>query len=365
MTTKLRWARLGLAGLIALTVAGAMVTSRPSAALAQVGTTPPPTCPPGQAWNPLMNRCWPIKPPPCPAGTIDIQDNGQNDGGDDCQPLRQMPSVVAPVRCGPGALGPDGGAACDTSLGLQVDVGVGCVDVRRSPYPRAMVANDLKLSDVGVLPSVDGVGAGQPGWYRLTANPMTTEGLYLHERYGQVTHDSAGRPAFDTRSLLAGPYRYPSINNVRIVLRFERNSDAGSRWWLEGQMIASGPVGQELAVDGATHFDRASYPLPGADVQFNGPDLQGNNALPAFPLRLETSWSLVYYATWDTFGVNGHNEYVHTGSGQSRIGIGNYVSLRAWDSRQHMDSVIRGIYCNAADGYIPLPILEGQSVLIQ
>ena len=163
MTTKLRLNRLSLAGLIALAVVGALSTSRHGVALAQAGATPTPTCPPGQAWNPPMNRCWPIKPPPCPSGTIDIQDNGQNDGGDDCQPLRQMPNVTAPVSCGPVALGTDGAAACDTSLGLQVQAGVGCVDVIRTPYPRMMLDNDMKLLDLGLLPSVEGVSSSQPG----------------------------------------------------------------------------------------------------------------------------------------------------------------------------------------------------------
>jgi hypothetical protein len=365
MTTRLRLARLSLAGLIAISIVGALSTSRQGVALAQVGATPTPTCPPGQAWNPPMNRCWPIKPPPCPPGTIDIQDNGQNDGGDDCQPLRQMPSVIAPVGCGPDALATDGAAACATSLGLQVEVGVGCLDVLRTPYPRMMLDNDMKLLDLGILPSVDGISSSQPGWYRLTAFPMVTEGLYLHERYGQVTSDSAGRPAFDTRSLLSGLYRYPSINHVRVVLRLERNFDAGSRWLLGDQEIARGPAGQELTVAGATHFDRSSYPLPGAGIEFNGPDRQGSNTLPAFQLRLQTNWFLVYYASWDTFGVNGNNEYVRTGSGQSRIGIREYLSQRAWDGRQHVDGITRNAYCNAANGYVPLPVLQGQSVLVK
>jgi hypothetical protein len=100
-----------------------------------------------------MNRCWPVKPPPCPSGTIDIQDNGQNDGGDDCQPLRQMPSVTAPVARA--SLGTDGAAACNTSRAGSMDVG-GMRGRASHSYPRMMVANDMKLVDLGILPSVDG-----------------------------------------------------------------------------------------------------------------------------------------------------------------------------------------------------------------
>jgi hypothetical protein len=346
--------------LIALASAG----TASAAPQAQAGPTPTPTptCPEGYFWDPFMNQCRPIVRP-CPEGTIDIQGNGQDDGGDDCQSLDIMPGVASPVGCGPEMLGVNGAAYCDTSLGLRLYAGVGCLDVYRRPYPRMMVANDLRLSSPRILPDVLGVTPTSPGWYRVVS-PVQTEGLYLHEAYGQVTTDSLGRPAFDTRSLIPGPYRYPDINNVRIVLQFAQNSGAGSIWVLDNEVIASGPTRVEQVAEGIRFF-MSSFPIPGSDVAFDGPDRNRGNTLPAFRLRLQTRWFLVYLATWDTFGVDGNNAYVLTGSSGAVVAIREYTSFRAWDSRQVVDAVTRNAYCNAATGYIPLPVLEGQSVLVE
>lgn len=346
--------------LVALTSAGA-VSAAPQAQ-AEPTPTPTPTCPEGEFWDPLMNRCRPIVQP-CPEGTIDIQSNGQNDGGDDCQPLDIMPGLTNPVSCGPEALGIDGAAHCDTSLGLRVYAGVGCLDVYRRPYPRTMVANDLRLSSPRILPDVVGVSPTSPGWYRVVG-PTQTEGLYLHEAYGQVTTDSTGQPAFDTRSLVPGPYRYPDINNVRIALQFAQNSGAGAIWVLDDEVMASGPTRVEQVVEGIK-FYKSSFPIPGSEVAFDGPDRSRRNTLPAFRLRLQTRWFLMYVATWDTFGVDGNNAYVLTGRSGVAIAIREYTSFRAWDSRQVVDAVTRNAYCNASTGYIPLPVLEGQSVLVE
>ena len=350
-----------LVSLVALTAASE-VSAAPQS---QAGPTPTPTptCPAGEEWNPIMNRCWPIPKPPCPPGTIDLQGNGENNGGDDCQPLDSLPGIAGPVGCGPEALGADGAAHCDTSLGLRVYAGVGCIDVLRQPYPRTMVANDLRLSSPRILPGVIGVTPTNPGWYRVVS-PAQTEGLYLHEAYGQVTTDSAGQPAFDTRSLIPGPYRYPSINGVRIVLRFVQNPGFGMHWWLDDQEIAAGPVGGTQIAEGAK-FITSSFPIPGADLEFNGPDRNRTNTLPAFQLRLQTRWFLAYLATWDTFGVDGNNAYVRTGRSSVVVAIRQYTSFRAWDSRQIVDAATRNVYCNASTGYIPLPVIEGQSVLVQ
>jgi hypothetical protein len=179
-----------------------------------------------------------------------------------------------------------------------------------------------------------------------------------------VTTDSTGQPAFDTRSLVLGPHRYPDINNVRIALQFWQNPLFGRHWWLGDQEIASGPIGGTQIAEGA-RFYRSSFPIPGDDIEFNGPDRNRNNILPAFPLRLQTRWFLVYLATWDTYGVDGSNAYVLTGHSGAVAVVREYTSLRAWDSRQIVDAATHNAYCNASTGYIPLPVLEGQSVLVE
>jgi hypothetical protein len=82
--------------------------------------TATPTCPPDYEWT-SWGGCRPI-PKPCPGGTIDVNGNGNNDGGNDCQALD---TIVTPSICGawpsPGPLGPEGSVACALpwSLGGQ------------------------------------------------------------------------------------------------------------------------------------------------------------------------------------------------------------------------------------------------------
>jgi hypothetical protein len=125
-----------------------------------------------------MNLCRPIQQP-CPAGTIDLQGNGVNDGGDDCQPLDVLP---APDDCALLTSNPlntkEGQVACALPWQMNgapviVDSAVGCVDVDRKPYPRTMVnlTDDTTLRLAGLVPS-EGLAQpfGAPGWYRVTGD---------------------------------------------------------------------------------------------------------------------------------------------------------------------------------------------------
>jgi hypothetical protein len=90
-----RISQLVFVALIVAFAALAAIGGVSAAPPAQITPTPTPTCPPGQFFDPVMNLCRPIQQP-CPAGTIDLQGNGVNDGGDDCQPLDVLP---APDDC--------------------------------------------------------------------------------------------------------------------------------------------------------------------------------------------------------------------------------------------------------------------------
>ena len=52
-----------------------------------------------------------------------------------------------------------------------------------------------------------------------------------------------------------------------------------------------------------------------------------------------------------------------TGHHGAEIPLGQtYASYRVWDAQQSLANTA-SIYCNAAAGYIPLPVIEAQTVL--
>lgn len=334
--------------------------------------TATPTCEPGYEWT-SWGGCRPI-PRPCPAGTVDINGNGNNDGGNDCQPLDTLARPTNCIRWPSGPyLTPEGYATCALPLSvggqpLTVMGAVGCIDVTRTPYPRALVGLKTTFVVSGLFSSVQNIAVGQPGWYRLQAgSPWGTEGLYLHERYGNVSINSRGQPAFNTTALLAGDaYKYPSLNNVRAKLAFAiAPLDSSFYWTVRGLSdeatggIASGPMERE--------FLFSSYPTDRPyPISNNGPDKSGQNTLPAFQVRLRATWDLYYQVEWDNYFVDGNNAYVRGSHEQYLIPLGRYYSYRVWDRQQSPDGV-QSIYCNAAanGGYIPVPVIEAQSVVVK
>ena len=344
--------------LVSLTALGGIATAAAQTPL----PTPTPSCPAGEFFDPVMNRCRRIVQP-CPAGTIDLQGNGEDDGGDDCQPLDQLP---APAGCAPLTGSPlnsrEGEVACALPWRLNgapvvMNAAVGCLDIRRSPYPRTMVnlgqPTRLELEGMVQTPAL-GIGYGGAGWYRTTGRPWTVQGLYLHERYG-------GPGQFDTRQLLANDrYPYPSVNGVVAVL--ELAADTGRTLWdipggAQGVQVlqASGPQAQ-------FQFERAGFPLPGeaANTSMDGPNRANENALPAFRVAVRSRWEARLLVEYDVYGIV-NNAYVRQGRvGPIAIPLGNYWSRRAWDYPQPSNSAG---FCDAANGYIPVPVIEGQAVL--
>lgn len=350
-----------------------LLTLTPSVADAQSATPAPtatPVCGPGYDWTP-WGGCRPVVQP-CPAGTIDLNGNGNNDGGDDCQALDILPR---PSNCAPRPGGPHltrrGHVACAlpwslNGQSLQVLGAAGCMDVTRTPYPRAMVGLQTTFAITGLFPQVNNIAEGQPGWYRLqSGNSWATEGQYLHERYGHITVDSRGQLAFNTNAVLAGDsHPYPSLNNVRAQLVFSLPpADDSFRWSVMGLSGASGgglsqPMEKIFAF--SSYPDGRPYP-----ISYYGPDKDGLNRLPAFRLQLRSTWGLYYLVEWDNFYVNGNNAYVRGTHEQHVVPLGQYFAYRAWDERQTVDSPsVELLYCNASpSGYIPVPVVEAQSVI--
>jgi hypothetical protein len=335
--------------------------------------TATPTCPPDYEWT-SWGGCRPI-PKPCPSGTIDVNGNGNNDGGNDCQALD---TIITPSICGawppPGLLGPEGGVACALPWSLNgqsvVLLGAtGCLDITRTPYPRAMVGVPTTFEIRGLFDGVATIPDDLPGGYRLSSVPWATEGLYLHERYTAISYDYLGRPAFNTRSLLGSdPYPYPSLNNVRAYLLFQMATDPNRILWttesFSGAPLTGGLPGNRVTLESG--YPRSSFPLSRYWYQISnyGPDKYGQNVLTAFKVRVETAWQLYLVAEWDAYYVDGNNAYTR-GAHQGVVApIGSpYESYRAWDGRQSLSFGAQSVYCNAQDGYLPVPVLEAQSVL--
>lgn len=331
---------------------------------------PIPPCPEGEFYDELMERCNLVSHP-CPGGTIDVNQNGRDDG--DCEHLDMIPWPTRCVLSGLGQLPPDGHVDCLLPwprIGNRRPIlqgAVGCVDVTRAPYPRAMVRVPVdflidQASGNAILPRVENIPAGAPGSYRLSSTEKwAVEGWRLDEVYG---HTIQGGGAFNTIALLPGdPHPFPSLNNVRAYLKFKMLADNRYLRWSDGYSTISYPGGLDRAAE--MFYPFSSFPLPDHASLYSpyGPDVNNRNHLPAFKVTLSTVWTLSLVAEWDNFVVQ-NNRYVRGVHHAYQIPLENYSSLRAWDSRQAWAGT-GGAYCNALAGYIPLPVIEAQAVLTQ
>lgn len=362
LTTRIRFTLLAAAALLWAALVLAAQPAAASPADQAPAPTPTPVCGPDFDWTP-WGGCRPVQQP-CPAGTIDVNGNGVDDG--DCELIDTIPPIDG-CALADGVPNADGHVGCVLPWGQRLTAAVGCLDIGRTPYPRAIVGVPVELLVERILPPsrLAGVAFGSPGSYRLsTSEAWTTEGLYLHERYGPTSTDSFGRRAFDTRGLLAGDaHPYPSLNNVRAYLKFTLDTGAGGVSWMTDRWPSFRPGG--LGAPFKTIYPRASFPLPDYADIFSpyGPALNGANNLPAFKLRVRSYWRLTLTAEWDTYDVNGSNQYVRTGHMRVERPFGmEFMSLRAWDDRQ-APAGVGDIYCNAAAGYVPVPVIEAQTVL--
>jgi hypothetical protein len=353
-----------------LTTSTLLTLTTPSVEAGAPARTPTPTatpdCGPNEERGPDGN-CRPIRRE-CPAGTIDLNGNGYDDG--DCENLDVF---TRPTNCLPSMAGPtlaiEGAVECALPWAiygqpLRLMVSVGCLDVRRTQYPRVMVGVPVEFDVRRIIPpsQLANVPFGGPGSYRVSSSQAwTTEGLYLHERYGAASTDSLGRPAFDTRVVLSGdPYRFPSLNNVRAYLKF--TLDPNSFVWNTADLpeISSGLQDPVKLI-----YPRSSFPLPGEAELLSpfGPSRQGRNDLPAFRLSVRAEWQLRLVVEWDNYYVNGSRQYTRGIHERFDLPIARpFTSARVWDSRQSAQGV--GIdYCNATWGYVPVPVIEAQTVL--
>ena len=364
-------------------------------------------CPPGQTDDGGTTSCHPIPPPPCPDGKIDIDGDNKDDGWPDCQPLVK---ISAPASCAPSGMDGNGTVTCSlpgdqgSALGWggrTLRAAAGCLEVSRIPFPRALANYPQEPGQVDgdpgtqfhlrlegapaagalgswIVPPADlGLAPSQSGGYlpATDANPAVGDlsdavrGLSL----GELSGGGFGG-GFNTVQILNArgyAYPYPDIQNVKAYLVFKRDADpAAADWTIDGFSTLTRRPGGEVWFK----FPRASFPAaPNGAITNNGLDQNLNPVLPAFHLRVKSNWELIYVAEWDTYGVNATHQYVRVGHQSPVIqSVGTYTSYRVWGGGylypQNRAGYVRqprgsAPFCSASSGYVPVPVIEGQSVL--
>lgn len=269
----------------------------------------------------------------------------------------------------------------------------GCVDVSRSPWPRAIVGRPLSFTLRQALFNPDGAtlqGIGvardfEHGWYAILPSPGGGGSLPSEFRVGgnflgQGMGEAMSSSGWATLNLWPAAQRattFPSVAFVRarLVLRHVPGAGqvylTGSDVWAEFKnapegMVATLKVRRTSGGEGA----RNGNDLPGS----GGGQGTGPNNLPAYRVLVQTSWEAFLEVQYRAARIQGHTYIVdgedawHTlysmDNGTGRF-IGSYISYRAWDSRITNITGVESNICRASAmaGYQPIAVLEGQSVL--
>lgn len=349
----------------------------------------------------------PTSIPACPGDRIDRNRNGQDNG--DCIPIANTylddPLVTCAVAGG--ASSRYGRIICRVRWivnGNERDLPAapllanqGCVNVRRNPYPRLLVGLGMPtLTYEGLVPTNNpSVNPGnwmtgyQEGWYEtgLTGNgliglPAGSEyaaGNWLGQAFGGTYVGSEFPPVRVDN--VAGDF-YPSINNIAMRLVYVLEPADGLEVSFAGMPATIDPV--EWNGLEPLHFTVTRSSNPSAAVGTDniaasgGPGIGAVASLPAYKLRVESTWTL--YAQWrfELWEIRG-NQYQRAvnGAGQPLppITAGGVVTdwsprpgSRVWDSQQRSSNgLMNSPNCNANadEGYIPVPVMEGRSILIR
>lgn len=345
--------------------------------------------------------------PPCPGNTIDRNGNGQDNG--DCVSVTSAVLDNPPVRCGlvSGSAEQYGRVICQPRWilsGVAQDMPVGpilanqgCLDVRRNPYPRLMVGLAApSLTFNGVLPTGDAsinpsnwMTGYSEGWYQTSFGPSGRAGLPIDGGFaagnwlGQAFGGSYTGPEYPPVRLdLSAIDIYPSINNISLRLVYVHMPDDLVDVSISGSPAPFTSVDWDRSSPLRFLVNRSSNPAAaiGADdiVSSGGPARNGQSTLPAYRVQIESRWTL--YAQWrfELWEIRNNVYQPAIGGGGAVLApiiAGGRVSTwpvqtgtRAWDSQQRSSvGLVDRPNCNAiaGDGYIPVPVMEGHSVLIR
>jgi hypothetical protein len=265
-----------------------------------------------------------------------------------------------------------------------------CLNLQRTPYPRLMV--NLGIGRLTLAPGLaaalgpthPAVAAhGDAGWYTRWPTVADTlpeaghwSGLQVAGNwYGRPLGD-ASVPTYDPRDQL-GSERYPTIRHLRARLIYQLVGDV--RVQLPGANAAQvlGPEGVSLQPSRSSHSGpvTVSGNLPGLIVASGGPNVDGTNSLPAFRLQVISQWRLWLHTSYERWhAVAG--VYQQDGPRVNHMvpvdALPWQTSARVWTTQQDITpgGFIGVPYCNASlsaegGGYLPLPVMEGQSVLVK
>ncbi len=343
--------------------------------------------------------------PACPPGWVDGDGSGgaDNDDNGDCRPLTPM---RVPDRCrvvSPAA--PDdvnGSVRCDLvfvptdGTPYQVPdhsiltVNPACLRITRTPYPRLMVnLGEGRLTiEPGLAaafgPAHPAVAAhGDAGWYTrwptvadTLPEPGNWTGLQVAGNWYGRPLGNASVPEYDPRVGL-GPDHYPTIRQLRARLLYQLVGDIEVRLPGDSAGMVLGPDGVSL------HPQRSSLPWPeprsgnppGLVVASGGPDVDGSNRLPAFRLQVVSYWRLwlnTSYERWHAVEGNYEKDGARVTKTVPVADLPIQTSFRVWTAAQDISAggFIGTPYCNASasaegGGYLPIPVMEGQSVLVK
>lgn len=333
-------------------------------------TDPGPTCASNEVWDEDAHQCYGLqsvggKPTTClPSGVWGSDHEVATSTGD--------LSCLLPLQY----FNEDTGAYQDA--GLRISGAVGCLNVehgfgdRAVTQPRALtglVEHPFRLSVTGVLtPSVLGLTFSDAGWYRQSSDSTwTVTGRTL----GEMVHGQ-GQSTFDLRGYLG--YRYPDIRQLNVYLRFNAQPDQ-TEWGFAGgtppreavYMANQGPAALHWFMFFVSSYPSANAPWIRAGI---GPSKTGDY-LPAYMVTARSAWTAELVYSWEVWTIEG-GEYKKradfSGSTHDLFGAGSTVAsyrvldYPVWDAARMAPGA--NTNCDAATGFIPVPVVEAQSVLL-
>lgn len=340
-----------------------------------------------------------------------VEDNGVWQNGNTCiklSPLSFDPTVpigscvivggpTGKVECTLGLTGTNAltGAAFVPPSGGVWTLGAtpGCLSVARTPYPRLLVGlgaphvalsgrdqNGDELDTVSayneyLLSGGSLIARGAAGWYDAAIEPAEYAGvnssnsLVVAGNWWGVAFGSGQDVAPNTVGLDT-PLFLPSINNVQARLLFVQrgNIEVGLAGTTAFGVLTPG---EDLRLTVTRSSNPNAGPYGGNVVAAGGPQINSTlNPLPAYRMQVRSGWEVVLQIRYQLWEISNGVYQFERNVGPVYAGVagaGTRVSYRAWDPQQGtLTGLVGSPNCNAtSSGYIPVPVMEGQTVLIR
>jgi hypothetical protein len=289
------------------------------------------------------------------------------------------------------------GAGSGLYFGGTIEAQVGCTNILRQPFPRALVNVPVKfgiasLANGGhsydLLVNPNTFGAGQAGYSTGSVQVAgVTKALGTSFRAPGIPNGSqriwGGQPssvqAFTPRDLSAHAGQndyYPSIRVAYSWLELFPVLDRGTApiaWSAGTQAIrnyhgASYSTGLNLV---PPHFATSNgflefvYLLSSWGRGGQGPNQNLGLTLPAYRVRIAIPWQAYQVTYYQTYSIVNHH-YGPTGQVFETAAMNNPSNvLASWRVRDPRVSQWLGSDCSQQSGYLGVPVLEAQSILVK